>query len=205
VPDAGRGEGRQSKLDPASVPAEYRGRIGATTDAQTIPQLRRFLEAGGSIVAIGTSTSLASRLGLPVANALVEPGTTRPLPPDKFYAPGCVLQVRVDTTQPLAWGLPEKLDIFYSNNPLFRLQPGSGVRPIAWFEADNPLRSGWAWGAPYLKQAVAVAEAEVGKGRLVLLGPLVAFRAHPHGTFKLLFNGLYVGSAQTVKLPPSKR
>jgi hypothetical protein len=205
VPDAGRGEGRGSKLDPASVPAEYRGRIGATTDAQTIPQLRRFLEAGGSIVAIGTSTSLASRLGLPVANALVEPGTTRPLPPDKFYAPGCVLQVRVDTTQPLAYGLPEKLDIFYSNNPLFRLQPGSGVRPIAWFEADNPLRSGWAWGAPYLKQAVAVAEAEVGKGRLVLLGPLVAFRAHPHGTFKLLFNGLYVGSAQVVRLPPSKK
>jgi hypothetical protein len=205
VPDAGRGEGRGAKLDPASVPPDYRGRIGAITDAQTLPQLRKFLEAGGSIVAIGTSTSLATRLGLPVANALVEPGTTRPLPPDKFYAPGCVLQVRVDTTQPLAYGLPEQLDLFYSNNPLFHLQPGSGVRSIAWFEADNPLRSGWAWGAPYLKQAVAVAETEVGKGHLVLLGPLVAFRAHPHGTFKLLFNGLYVGSAQAVRLPAPKK
>jgi hypothetical protein len=205
VPEAGRGEGRQAKLDPASVPAEYRDRIGAITDAQTMPQLRQFLDAGGTIVAIGTSTSLASRLGLPVANALVEEGTTKPLPPEKFYAPGCVLQVRVDTSQPLAYGLPEKLDIFYSNNPLFRLKPGSGVRPIAWFDADNPVRSGWTWGASYLKQAVAVADAEVGKGRLLLFGPLVAFRAHPHGTFKLLFNGVYLGSARAVKLPAAKR
>ncbi len=110
----------------------------------------------------------------------------------------------MDTSRPLAYGLPEKLDIFYSNNPLFRLQPDSSVRPIAWFDADNPLRSGWAWGASYLKQAVAFADTDVGKGRLLLFGPLVAFRAHPHGTFKLLFNGLYLGSAQPVKLPVPK-
>jgi hypothetical protein len=28
----------------------------------------------------------------------------------------------------------------------------------------------------------------------------VAFRAQPHATFKLLFNGLYYGSAQAVTL-----
>ena len=38
----------------------------------------------------------------------------------------------------------------------------------------------------------------------MLFGPLVAFRAHPHSTFKLLFNGVYAGSAQPVVLtaPP---
>jgi hypothetical protein len=197
----GRGEGRGGQIDPTTIPAEYRARIGAVTDAQTVPQLRRFLDAGGTIVAVGSSTSLASKLGLPVTNALVEEGTTTPLPPDKFYAPGCILQVHVDTSQPLAYGLPPQLDIFYSNNPLFRVQTGSGVRPIAWFEADDPLRSGWTWGGKYLKQAVAIAQADVGKGTLVLFGPLVAFRAHPHATFKFLFNGLYLGSAQPVTLP----
>jgi hypothetical protein len=196
IREAGGGEGRQSKVDPASVPAEYRDRLGAITDAQTLPQLRRFLESGGSIVAVGSSSSLGSRLGLPVTSALAEEGSTRALPPEKFYAPGCILQVRVDTTAPLAYGMPERLDLFYSNNPLFRVPPGGGVRPVAWFEADNPVRSGWAWGVQYLKEAVAVAEAEVGKGRLFLFGPLVAFRAHPHGTFKLLFNALYAGSAE---------
>jgi hypothetical protein len=36
----------------------------------------------------------------------------------------------------------------------------------------------------------------VGEGKLFLYGPEVAFRAQPHGTFKLLFNGLYYGVAE---------
>jgi hypothetical protein len=80
------------------------------------------------------------------------------------------------------------------------VQPGTGVRQVAWFDAGDPVRSGWTWGASYLKQAVAVAEARVGAGTLVMCGPLVAFRAHPHGTFKFLFNGLYYGSARETRL-----
>jgi hypothetical protein len=60
------------------------------------------------------------------------------------------------------------------------------------------LDSGWAWGQQYLNGATAVAEAAIGEGRVILLGPEVAFRAQPHATFKLLFNGLYYGSAQQV-------
>ena len=40
-------------------------------------------------------------------------------------------------------------------------------------------------------------DAPVGKGRLVLFGPEIAWRAQPHGTFKLLFNGIYFGGATT--------
>ncbi len=46
----------------------------------------------------------------------------------------------------------------------------------------------------------AIVEASFGKGRIFLIGPEVAFRAQPHGTFKILFNGLYYGSAQPVTL-----
>jgi hypothetical protein len=45
-----------------------------------------------------------------------------------------------------------------------------------------------------------VAEASVGGGKIFLLGPEVAFRGQPHGTFKLLFNGLYYASAKLAKL-----
>jgi hypothetical protein len=130
-------------------------------------------------------------------------GAERPLPREKFYVPGSILQVRVDNTSPLAYGMGEKLDVFFDNSPVFRLRPEAamkGVKPVAWFDSDKPLRSGWAWGQKYLQDGVAVAEAKVGKGKLFLFGPEITFRAQPHGTFKFLFNGIYYGGAESVSL-----
>ena len=70
-----------------------------------------------------------------------------------------------------------------------------GVRPVAWFDSKQPLRSGWAWGQHYLADGVAAAEAKVGKGKVFPLGPEITFRAQPHGTFKFLFNGIYYGTS----------
>jgi len=35
---------------------------------------------------------------------------------------------------------------------------------------------------------------------VLLFGPEITFRAQPHGTFKLLFNGIYYGGATPVTL-----
>jgi hypothetical protein len=83
--------------------------------------------------------------------------------------------------------------VMFSSSPVFRLPNGSesnGLRRVAWFDGKAPLRSGWAWGQEHLDGGVAVAEARVGKGTLVLFGPEILFRAQPHGTFKFLFNGI---------------
>jgi len=71
---------------------------------------------------------------------------------------------------------------------------------VAWFSGATPLDSGWAWGQQYLDGGTAVAEATVGEGKVLLLGPEVAFRSQPHATYKLLFNGLYFGSAKETPL-----
>jgi hypothetical protein len=42
---------------------------------------------------------------------------------------------------------------------------------------------------------VSIIDAAVGKGHVVLFGNEVNWRGQPHGTFKLLFNGIYYGSA----------
>jgi hypothetical protein len=202
----GGGGGFGAPPDPQSIPAEFRERLGNVTVARTVPQLRQFLEAGGAILTIGSSTTLGYSTGLPIANALMErtqDGTERPLQREKYYIPGSVLQVRVDNTNPLAYGMGDKLDVFFDNSPVFRLRPDAamkGVRPVAWFDSDKPLRSGWAWGQKYLQDGVAVAEARVGKGKLFLFGPEITFRAQPHGTFKFLFNGIYYGGAESVTL-----
>jgi hypothetical protein len=187
------------------LPAEFRGWLGSVSIARTVPQLKAFIEAGGTVLTIGTSTNLGYHLGLPMANALTErsgSGDERPLSRDKYYIPGSLLQVSVDNTNPLAYGMPDKVDVFFDNSPVFRLKPEAslkGVKPVAWFDSGQPLHSGWAWGQKYLQDGVAVIDASFGKGKLLLFGPEIAFRAQPHGTFKLLFNGIYYGPAQSVK------
>ena len=144
--------------------------------------------------------NLAEVMALPVDNHLVErspDGTSRQLPSEKFYVPGSVLRVAVDNSSPIAHGITNPLDVFFDNSPVFRLEPEAalkGVRPVAWFDSANPLRSGWAYGQGYLQGGVAVVDASVGKGKLFLFGPEITFRAQPHGTFKFLFNGIYLAA-----------
>ena len=191
----GGGGGQQN------IPAEFQNRLGNVTAERTIPQLRQFLEAGGTIMAIGSSTNIAEHLGLPVSDQLVErqqDGTMRELPREKYYIPGSVLHVAVDRSHPLAHGMPDSAMVFFDNSPVFRMNPDAaqkGLRRIAWYASDTPLRSGWAWGQSFLENGIAVAEADVGRGKVFLYGPEVLFRAQPHGTFKLVFNGMYYPSA----------
>ena len=190
---------------PDNLPEEYRGHVGAVTIAKTVPQLKAFMEAGGTVLTIGEATNLGYHVGLPIANALVEKTSEgdKPLPNEKYFMPGSLLRVQVDSSNPLAFGLPEDLDVMFNRSPVFRLQPDAatkGVRPVAWYPNAEPLRSGWAWGQHYLDGGVAVIEAEVGKGKLFLFGPEIANRAQTHGTFKFLFNGIYYGGATKQKM-----
>jgi hypothetical protein len=94
--------------------------------------------------------------------------------------------------------MPSSVDVFYDNSPAFRANPDAGshgLQTIAWYGDGNLLDSGWAWGQTYLNDTIAAAQANVGKGKVLLFGPEVAFRGQPHATFKLLFNGLLYGPA----------
>jgi hypothetical protein len=42
---------------------------------------------------------------------------------------------------------------------------------------------------------VTVVDAQLGRGRVMLFGPEITFRAQSHGTFKFLFNAIYYGKA----------
>jgi len=201
-PPAGAAQGGfGAQPRPETIPAEFRGSLGRVSVAKTVPELKKFVENGGTILAIGSSTAIAQHLDLPVRDALVERtagGAEQPLPREKFYIPGTILEARLNPAHPLAFGMADHAMVMWDESPAFRLEPDAalkGVRPVAWFDNPTPLRSGWAWGQQYLDQAVAILDAQVGKGHVVLYGPEVLWRAQPHGTFKLFFNGLYYGSA----------
>ncbi|HEY1008831.1 MAG: M14 family metallopeptidase [Daejeonella sp.] len=180
------------------IPEEYRKTTGRITADKSIPQLKKFLEDGGKIVTIGSSTNIAYHLGLPVRNHLVERsanGTYARLPAEKYYIPGSVLRVSVNNKLPAAWGMPEQADIYFDNSPVFKVgteaMAGGSIKPILWFSHPKSLRSGWAWGQEYLQDGIGAFEARIGKGKLYAFGPEITFRAQSHGTFKLLFNQLY--------------
>jgi hypothetical protein len=178
---------------------------GTGTGATAEANVKRFVEAGGTVIAAGSAArSIADLLDLPVSDYLVErqPGQPeRALSGDKFYVPGSVLRAAVDTNAPSAAGAEDHIDVFFNNNPVFRLAPNAaakGIRPVIWFDSADPLRSGWAWGQNYLEGGTTAFEASVGQGKVYAFGPEITFRGQPHGTFKFLFNGIYLaGQAGT--------
>jgi hypothetical protein len=186
--------GRGSSLDPATVPEGYRRRMGSVTVDTTVPRILDFARRGGAVIAIGSSASLATHAGLAVENHLMENG--RPLSREEYFAPGSILDMKVEHASPLTHGLGDRVNVLFSHSPTFSIQPGaSNVRRIGWYDSAAPLKSGWAWGQQHLENGVGAMEADYGEGKLFIFGPKITFRAQPHGTFPLLFNGIYYGTA----------
>jgi len=192
--------GGQKQPSPDKIPAQYHAWLGSITGDKTVPRLTEFVKQGGALVAIGRSAqSVASAMQLPVEDALAEKkgGKTARPPRTEFYVPGALLKASVDTRAPLNWGLPDTVDLFFNDSPVFRptAQGDGKVRVPVKFEGDQVLRSGWAYGQERLNGAGAAVEVPVGKGTVTLFGPEIALRAQTQGAFKLLFNAIYLGAA----------
>lgn len=185
----GQGQGAAVAQD-TTIPYVYRRRIG-TMGSKAVSELRKYVEAGGHVFAIGSSAlNLAKQLSLPVESALVDERGA-PLPTSKFYVPGSVLRMKVNAHS-LSAGSSEYVDVMFDNSPAFRVPADpSGAEVVSLFDSDKPLRSGWAWGQESLKGAAAIVDVPLGKGRIVLCGPEILFRAQSHGAFRFLFNAIF--------------
>ena len=176
--------------------------LGAYTAAQTVPQLKKFLEDGGTILAVGPlgDEPRAAVSSCRSSNHLVERSPTaasRPLPREKYYVPGSILRVAVDTRRRSRTASTNPVDVFFDNSPVFRSSPtrrSKGVRPIAWFDTATPLRSGWAWGQDYLNGGVAIVEAPVGKGSCSCSGPRSRSARSRTGRSSSCSTGFYLGA-----------
>jgi hypothetical protein len=199
----GRGFGREP--DPSTIPEEYRSHLGRMTAQKTLPQLKAFVENGGTMIAVGSSSRIYRAMDLPVTDAITEvvKGKEQPVPPERFYIPGSLIKAQVDPAQPVAFGVQPTVDVFFDSSPAFKATPDAanhGLQTIAWYGQGNLLDSGWAWGQEYLNDSIAIAQAEVGKGKVLLMGPMVTFRGQPHASFKFLFNGALLGGATPTTL-----
>jgi hypothetical protein len=179
------------------IPEEFRRQRGSITAEKSIPQLQKFMEEGGIIITLESSTNLAYHLKLPVKNALLkinDHGQEVSLAGNEFYIPGSLLTADINTNESANWGMPARVDFNFDQNPVFKLEPGAyekGITKLAWFSDEAPLHSGWAWGQKYLKDGVIAFVAPVGAGKLFAFSTDITFRSQSHCTFKLLFNQFY--------------
>jgi hypothetical protein len=181
---SGYGEGRGGP----EVPPEFRGGLGDTGMAS----LKSFAEAGGTIVTLNNASQVYTKKDSPVANALE--GVSN----KDFYVPGSILEVSVDTSNPIAFGSTATVPVFFELSPSFKLT--GGAHSVATYTKENPLLSGWILGGKVLNGTSALAEEPVGKGRIILFGFRPQYRAMSEVTYKFFFNALLYSSSKQVPL-----
>lgn len=178
-----------------NMPEEYRGGIGASSAAL----LKEFANAGGTLVFLnGASEYAISRLGIaartvtPTRGGRGEGAGERPTSgPAEFYVPGSLLNAKIDTRSPLAYGVPAEIAIWNEQSPAW----DTDLPVVARYPDSHLLASGWIVGEKVIAGKAALIDAPMGSGHVVLFGMRPQYRAQSYLTFKMFFNALVRGRA----------
>ena len=178
-PAGGRGP------DPAGTPPEYRSGFGA----DGVAALDAFVRSGGTLVTFAQAGELVlDEFDVPVRNAVA--GVWG----NEFWAPGSTLRVKVDTSSPFAYGMPDDaLAAYLAGGQVYETVPGarsSDVRRVVTYIDRDILQSGWLLGEEAIANKAAMVSVDHGEGTIVMIGFRAQHRAQTHGTFKLVFNAL---------------
>jgi hypothetical protein len=193
-----------------SMPDEYTGGIGL----EGALALQKFVAAGGRILTFGGAGEFAiEQFGLPIRDIV------RGAPSKDFSIPGSLIRAKVDTSDPLAYGMDEEVALNFVSGAAFAPQSQAdcvddllnqrecqevvrGGRPMKVFEEpvlfhsvvnyaeEELLMSGWAAGAEFIAGKSALARVPHGDGEVIVFGFRPQFRGQPRGTYKLIFNAL---------------
>jgi len=171
------------------MPPDY---VGGLSE-RGVNNLKEFVRQGGTLVFLNTSCNLASGHFKPAVRNVLEKARR-----DEFNCSGSILLAEFDRSHPVAYGMDREQPVVFAESCAFDVFPSfdqkSSPRIVAKYAADNLLQSGWIYGEKLIQQKAAVVEVPQEKGRLILLGFPVQFRAQSRGTFKLLFNSIYYGT-----------
>ncbi|TKJ30850.1 peptidase M14 family protein [bacterium (candidate division B38) B3_B38] len=179
------------------TPPEYRGGIGD----EGVKNLEEFVQQGGTLITLDSACELPIKkflLLLPIENVLEGVSS------EEFFCPGSTLHIKLNHNHPVSYGMGEDALALFWNSPAFSIDYtpwNERYQVVARYPEENQLQSGWLIGGKRLSRKAAIIDAQCGEGRVILLGFRVQHRAQTHGTFKLLFNSIYYGSAIPEQLP----
>jgi len=176
------------------MPPGYTGGLGQ----RGVKVLREFVEQGGTLVCLNRASTFAiEQFKLPVRDIVAN------VSEKEFFVPGSILRIELDTTSPLAQGMPKETIAWVEDSPVFEVvRTGSGsdrvdasnVHIIARYPSDrNPLLSGWLLGENRIRGKAALVEVTLGKGRIILFGFRPQYRGQSLATYPLFFNAISGG------------
>lgn len=206
VPDMSLREMRNGN-SPTETPPRYAGGLGSAG----IDAIREFVTNGGTLVLLDHASELATEsLGVPVKRIVVPrrlTDETRARAPEAgesaepLYAPGSILRVLVDTTNAIAYGMPDSAAVYFTNSVTFDVGAASQVRVIARYpdRSEDILLSGYLQGASQIAGKAAAISAPVGRGHVVMFGFRPQHRGQSYGTFRMLFNALLTGGGSATR------
>jgi hypothetical protein len=169
-----------------AMPDELTGGLGA----EGVKALREFVVAGGTLITLNAASKFAvEQFDLPLRD--VTAGLRR----TEFYAPGSIMRTILDTTHPVAQGMPRESIAWFEDSPVFEIKSDPAALPrvklIARYpQTGTPLLSGWLLGEERMRGRAALVEANLGEGRIFLFGFRPQYRAQSHATYPLLFNAI---------------
>lgn len=171
-----------------TVPPKYAG--GISTDG--VRSLQEFVDNGGTLICLDNTCNFAiESLHLPVRNIL------KNVDREDFICNGSILRIEFNQDNPVAYGMTPEAAGMFSNSCAFDVLPAyeDKKKPdsAAKYAKEHLLMSGWIHGEKRIQQKSAILDVPKGQGRVILLGFPVQFRAQPYGTFKLLFNSIFLG------------
>ena len=185
-----------------SMPSKFTGGIGLNG----VKAIEDYAEKGGMVIFFDAASDMAiEQFGLPVRNVISN------LSSSQFFIPGSLIRMNVDTDNRLAFGMQEEVAASFNRSRAFQKvtqrksgeggtekiadAPKAEVNEVATYASENLLMSGWAMGENrYLRNRSAMVHLPYGQGDMVLFGFRPQFRAQPRGTYKLIFNAIYMGA-----------
>jgi hypothetical protein len=162
---------------------DIRGGMGL----EGLEALRKFVEAGGTLITLGEASSVPGEFGL-------APDIEVSRPSKAFYAPGPIVDAKVlKPANPIFYGYSEDTQsVRWATTALLSVRLRDKDDVLMEFPGGpKSVRSGLMVGAEEIKHRPAIVDVPVGQGQILMFATNPVYRWQNFGEYRMLYNALF--------------
>ncbi|MBS0363095.1 MAG: hypothetical protein JSR98_17090, partial [Proteobacteria bacterium] len=162
---------------------DIRGGMGL----EGVTELRKFVEAGGTLITLGDSSALPGEYGIAGDVEVSRPAAG-------FYAPGPIVTAKIlKPANPIFYGYTgTETTVRWASTALLSLPIRDQQDVLMSFPGgDKAVQSGLMNGASQIKDRPAIVDLPVGQGQVLMFATNPVYRWQNFGEFRMLYNALF--------------